>query len=243
MKNIVINNISTSYFITEDGKCYNSKTNKFLKGQENYKNHYISFNLTMPDGKKKRVYAHRLVAEAYVKNDSPKTKKEINHIDGNKLNNNADNLEWVTAKENAQHALEKELGKFKHVFCFNKDKLLVAEYKNIPEAARAVGISNSLICQELNKEIKTLSGGFYWSRLKILGKTKNYKNLGKAKEVYQYDLKGKFINRYSSVGEAARSIGASGGSHIGECCRGKIKTYKGFVWRFSEDIVSPSNES
>jgi predicted HAD superfamily hydrolase len=66
MKNIIIDNISTSYFITEDGKCYNSITNKYLKGQENYKNHYFSYNLTMPDGSKKRCYAHRLVANAYL---------------------------------------------------------------------------------------------------------------------------------------------------------------------------------
>ena len=29
----------------------------------------------------------------------------------------------------------------------------------------------------------------------------------------------------------------------GECCRGKIKSYKGFVWRYAEDIISPSGES
>jgi len=33
MKQIIIDNISTSYFITEDGKCYNSKTGKYLQGQ------------------------------------------------------------------------------------------------------------------------------------------------------------------------------------------------------------------
>ena len=39
MQQIVVNNISTTYYITEDGKCYNELTGKFLKGQENYKNH------------------------------------------------------------------------------------------------------------------------------------------------------------------------------------------------------------
>lgn len=242
MKNIVIDNISTSYFITQDGKCYNSKTNKYLKGQENYKNHYISFNLTMPDGSKKRCYAHRLVAIAYIPN-SDINKTQINHIDGNKKNNNVDNLEWVTPQENSQHSLGLELRKFNHIYCFNKNKELIAEYKNIPEAAAAVGVSVSIINGALNQNIKALSGGFYWSKDKTLGKTKEYKNLGKAKCVYQYDLKGKFINKYSSTGEAARSLGLKSGSHIGECCRGKINTYKGFIWRYAEDIVSPSSES
>ena len=69
-----------------------------------------------------------------------------------------------------------------------------------------------------------------------------YKNLGKAKQVNQYDKNGKYITSYPSTGIAAKAVGGSN-SHIGECCRGKIKTYKGFVWRYVEDIISPSGES
>lgn len=243
MKQIIIDNISTFYFITEDGKCYNSKTGKYLQGQQNYKNHYFSYMLTMPDGSKKRRYAHRLVAMAFLPQPQNKNKTEINHKDGNKLNNYVDNLQWVTPQENAQHALKNNLRNFEHVFCFNKDQQLVAEYKTVKQAAKAVKINESLIYQELQKETKTLSGGFYWSREKKLKKIKNYPNLGKSKQVFQYDLNGRFINKYNSTGEAARSLGVSSNSHIGECCRGKIKTYKGFIWRYSEDIVSPSEKS
>lgn len=242
MKNIVIDNISTSYFITENGKCFNGNTGKFLKGQPNIKNKYVSFNLTLPDGKKKRCYAHRLVAIAYIPNDDP-NKTEVNHKDGNKLNNCVDNLEWVSTRENVQNALAIELRKFDHVFCFNKNKELVAEYKTIREAAKAVQTPRSIIINALNQEPKVLSANFYWSKKPILGETREYKNLGKAKKVYQYDLNGKFVNKYSSTGEAARSLGVSSNSHIGECCRGKIKSYKGFVWRYAEDIISPSGES
>lgn len=76
-----------------------------------------------------------------------------------------------------------------------------------------------------------------------MGPVKNYPNIGKAKEVFQYDLNGRFINCYSSTGGAARSLGVNNGSHIGECCRGKLKQYKGFIWRYSEDIVSPFKET
>ena len=240
MKQIIVDNLSTWYYITEDGKCYNSKTGKYLKGQENCKNGYFSYNITLPNGSKKRLYAHRLVAQAFLEKPLNKNKKEVNHIDGNKLNNNVDNLEWVTPQENTKHAYDTELKKVKHVFCFNKDKELVAEYISVSAAAAAVGLSPSIIFQELQKEIKTLSGGFYWSYENKITQVKNYKNLGKAKEVYQYDLNGKFINKYYSTGAAARSIGAKNSSHIGECCRGKLKQYKGFIWRYSEDIVSPS---
>lgn len=235
MKQIILNNISTSYYITETGKCYNTNTGKYLVGQVG-KNGYFSFNLTLPDGSKKRCYAHRLVAQAFIPNQD-ETKNQINHIDGNKLNNCVENLEWCTQSENQQHAVEQELRCFNHIYCFNREKELVAEYPNIIAAAKACSISPSIITQEVNKEIKALSGGFYWSKEKVLGETITYSNLGRAKEVYQYDLNGKFINKYSSTGEAARSLGLCSGSHIGECCRGKIKTYKGFIWRYAEDIV------
>lgn len=236
MEQIFVDNIGTSYYITEDGKCYNSNTGKYLKGQVNYKNGYFSYNLTMPNGSKKRLYAHRLVAQAYLPN--PDNKKEVNHIDGNILNNYAENLEWVTPSENQRHALKNELRSYKHVFCFNKDKQLVAEYKNIAEASRAVKLTSNIISQELYKEIKTLSGGFYWSFDKVLGETKNYKNTGKAKQVNQYDLDGKYIMSYPSTGIAAKAIHGRH-SHIAECCRGKLKRYKGYIWRYTEDIISP----
>lgn len=240
MQQIIVDNLSTTYYITEDGKCYNSLTNKYLKGQVNYKNGYLSYNLSLPDGCEKRLYAHRLVALNYIPN--PENKKEVNHIDGNKLNNNISNLEWATSSENKYHAINSELRKYKHVYCFNSNKELVAEYLNIREAARAANISESIICGEVRKTIKELSGGFYWSYSSILGETKSYKNNNKAKKVNQYDKNNKYIMSYPSISAASRALNCSA-SHIGECCRGKLNSYKGFIWRYVDDIVLSSNES
>lgn len=63
----------------------------------------LSFKLNGRLGKSKTLKVHRLVAEAFI--DLVPNKNFVNHKDGIKINNNANNLEWVTKSENSIHAL------------------------------------------------------------------------------------------------------------------------------------------
>jgi hypothetical protein len=68
---------------------------------------YRSITLTK-DGSSKGYTVHRLVAQHFL-NPSKKANAQVNHKDGNKLNNIVDNLEWVTPLENNQHSTKYKL--------------------------------------------------------------------------------------------------------------------------------------
>lgn len=78
-------------------------------------------------GLDKMISVHRLVCMAFVSNDDPANKTQINHKDGNKENNTPDNLEWCTVTENNRHARATGLnvarsGKESHSYGFNNNQ-------------------------------------------------------------------------------------------------------------------------
>lgn len=89
------------YEITRDGQVINKTNGHILKPQPNGKG-YLRVSIS-----KKLQFIHRLVAEKYIPN--PDNLPQVNHIDGNKLNNCVENLEWVSNQENRNHAVENNL--------------------------------------------------------------------------------------------------------------------------------------
>lgn len=81
---------------------------KLLKNLEDNTCGYLRLTINYKQ-KLRKFLVHRMVAEAHIPN--PENKKFVNHIDGDKHNNHADNLEWCTASENAKHAIENGLHK------------------------------------------------------------------------------------------------------------------------------------
>lgn len=126
----------------------------------------------LKDGKIKGVTIHRLVANAFL----PNTKKEpcINHKDGNKLNNNVENLEWCGYSFNNKHALDNGLrkpawsGKFnsnhprsRKIVQYTIDMGKVKEWNSIREASKFFGVSEGGICDCCKGNHKTFHG-YVW---------------------------------------------------------------------------------
>lgn len=79
----------------------------FFDGQRRYLQICLS-----SENVKRKYLVHRIVAETFISNLD--NKREVNHKDGNKLNNSVENLEWVTSSENKKHAVKIGLINFKN---------------------------------------------------------------------------------------------------------------------------------
>lgn len=151
------------YSVSNQGRVRNNKTGKIIKpfriGSKGQQYYAVDFY------PKKSVRVHRLVAKAFISN--PESKREVNHIDGNKLNNSVDNLEWVTGSENCTHAYnvlgrKKFYGSSNH----NSKKIMRIEdgkvYGSLAEAVRDLNLSGHSDLSECLHGKRKEVAGYHW---------------------------------------------------------------------------------
>ena len=113
----------------------------------------------------KVLFIHRLVAETFIPN--PKKLPQVNHKDGNKLNNNIDNLEWCSNLYNQQHAWKNKLHtptihKGISIKQYDLKGNFIKEYPSISSASKETKINISNIYYVLNKK-RNMAGGYKWT--------------------------------------------------------------------------------
>lgn len=106
---------------------YKHKNKEYVQPYLNNKG-YWCINL-YKNSKVHKFQIHRLVAIAFLPN--PDNLPQINHIDGNTVNNDLGNLEWCTQKHNAQHAWDTGLHIERHVNASGKRKNSTSNYKGV----------------------------------------------------------------------------------------------------------------
>lgn len=148
---------------------------------------------------------HRLVATIFIPN--PNNLPQVNHKDGNKMNNNLDNLEWCTCSYNIKHGYSIGLTK---PFWKGKNR-------------------NSETIEKIRKSKIGIKQNEEWKRKKAAKKGVNHPL---ATKIFQYDLQGNFIKEYNLVKEAAEANGLKL-NNVSACLRGKSKTSGGYIWKYA----------
>lgn len=154
------------YEVSDLGKVRNAKTLRALKPQVR-QHGYLSVWLYGETTKQKSI--HRMVAEAFCPN--PNKKSEVNHKNEDKTDNRAENLEWVTHKENSQYGTRPmRIGSKHHngklsraIEQYSFDGKLIATYESLAEAERQTGYAKGNICRCAKGDPKySHAYGFLW---------------------------------------------------------------------------------
>lgn len=153
-----IKNYEGLYKINIYGSIWSCKRRKWLS--INDMGGYLGITLCK-NGICKSYKIHRLVAETFISNDN--NLPQVNHKDGNKLNNNVENLEWCTSSQNLKHAIKTGLKQYTYV-----NKLTIDEVKTIKQLLKYEDTTHNNIAKVFNvsrSAISDINSGKTWKNI------------------------------------------------------------------------------
>ena len=225
------------YPIRKGSKPYSKRITSGGSSGDGYK----TFEVRNCKGVKKTTI-HRLMAKTFIPN--PNEYKIVNHKDGNKKNNNIDNLEWCTRSHNTQHAYDNDLisGKRK-IYQLDVNNNIIKEWDTIKDAYETYKLSRTAINAVLSGKTKT-SGGYYWCYKEEYDVNKEKHTMYDTNKIKikQLDKEtNKLIKIWNSSSEASKFIAKENNSsikaiksNISQCIRGERKSCQGFKWEYNK---------
>jgi hypothetical protein len=219
------------YYACNKGHVYSKKTGNLVRNILNKrKDGYLFINVIPTGGKKgKACSVHRLIAATWLSN--PEKLPVVNHKDGNKLNNDVTNLEYISHQGNIKHAYDNKLIKpnRKPVCKLDENGKILEEYESVTQASKIAGLCMARI-KELCTNDSNQKGKGYYFRFKadvanfvIIPKEK-YKKVTQCKE------DGTELKTFASSTEAAEKLGCNNRSIEKACREGRI--YVGYKWKY-----------
>ena len=181
-----------------------------------------------------KTYAiHRLVALTFIEN--PENKEQVNHIDGNKLNNAVSNLEWNTCSENNLHKFQIGLGNnfTRKITQYDLQMNKLKDFSSIVEASKVLNIGKSNIKSVLSNYTKT-AGGYIFKYLEDKNYYEPVKLNNKGKNVIQYDLEMNVIKIFNSIIESSKELNIHKNNIWGVITNYR-KTAGGFIFKYLEE--------
>ena len=149
------------YLVSKNGEVYSLYTHKKMKF-ESTKDGYLNLKLTVSFKNHIRKMVHRLVAETWLEQPPQDGQEyEIDHIDNNRQNNKAENLRWVTHKENLDKSfnLGNQTKLKRPVTQYTLDGKKIATYGSVNEAFRQTNIRH---ISEAARQTRKSAGGYIW---------------------------------------------------------------------------------
>lgn len=228
-----VKNYENLYEVSDLGQIRSVARQKNLAVNPHKDTRYLTVGL-WKNNKNKTCYVHRLVAEAFIPN--PDNLPQVNHIDGDRQNNNINNLEWVTHQENTKHAVSTGLRVYKNRLTeiqFLDLLKQVINGKSYYDLSQQVDYKVPFLSTKLKAIAKKYNLESELSealRLQKLKRTTQHNQQQERKAVACYDKEGNLIKQYSSLKEAGRDLNIASGA-ISNATRGITKTCRGFTWK------------
>lgn len=165
---IELSSINRGYFISNLGRVKSlRRLSPAILTQQYDKRGYLRVQVQTKHRRPEMFLVHRLVAMAFIPN--PESKKQVNHKDGIKTNNNVSNLEWVSNQENIIHAFENglmnpEKGEDRYCAKLTEEKVVQARMMRI-DGASLINIANTIKVNASLTAISNAITGKRWSHV------------------------------------------------------------------------------
>lgn len=241
---IYLDDKPTRYAISDHGRCWSEcRGGRFLTPNKT-PNGYIQFPLRPKAKWSVNQSAHRLVARAFCKQDDP-SQEQVDHKNGNRTDNRACNLHWVTQSENQKRrftVFQQKAHNVCRIFAYSVVNKTVQYFDSITDASIKLGLNRADISCVCNHH-RTSSGGYFFGRAEEFDKDKldariDRGDFSNVRRRVIHILQDGTTEEFLSQVDACRKTGINQ-STLSAWLRGRNTPSDGSAWKYTDEPYGP----